>query len=68
MAYYKVTWMAWVGESIIKAESEEEALKIAQTVTSDKIISENFWLDDAGPEPAGARKLNDDELKAMGIL
>jgi len=27
MAYYKVTWMATVRESIVKAESEEECHK-----------------------------------------
>jgi hypothetical protein len=68
MPYFKVYWVATVGEMIVKAESEEEAINIAGSGgPDDKIISQDFWWHDAEPCADEARKLDDDELDDYDI-
>ena len=68
MPYFKIYWVLTVGESIVKAESKEEALSIADSGSpADKILHEEFWLEDAEPCTGEARRLDDDELKAYDI-
>jgi hypothetical protein len=66
--YFKVYWVATVGVSIVKADTEEEALNIAGSAgPADKILNEEFWWHDAEPCPDEARELDQDELEAMEI-
>jgi len=69
MPYYKVYWVATVGESVVKAENEEEAKRIAHfgSDAGDKIISEDFWWHDAQPCADEAEELTPEEMKLYDI-
>lgn len=68
MAYFKVYWVATVGESIVKAETEQEAIETARKGADPNIISEDFWWHDAYPCAEDAEELTQEELRAYDIL
>jgi hypothetical protein len=67
MAYFKVYWVATVGESIVKAETEQGAIETARKSPDANIIAEDFWWHDATPCAEDAEPMTDDELKAYDI-
>ena len=67
MPYFKVHWVATVGESIVKAENEEKALAIANSRVGEEIVSEDWWDDDFHPCVESADELTPEEIKAYRI-
>ena len=67
MPYFKVYWVPMVGESIVKANSKEEALAIADSRVGEEIISGGWWDDDFYPCVESAEELTPEEIKAYNL-
>jgi hypothetical protein len=69
MPYFKVYWVATVGETIVKAENEKEARDIIYKSKrgDEAIASEEFWDDYQPCLSDDVEELTPEELKAYDI-